>query len=224
MWPGLDAVVQVTWEERMATADVWPTIHAERKALAADLEGITDEQWATPSMCSGWTVRDVLAHMTSAAKITPPKFVGALIGSGFSFEKAQTKGIAAERGAAPAETLARFKEQVASSKHPPGPNDTWLGEIIVHSEDIRRPLGIAHEYPTDAAVQAANFYKGSNLIIGSKKRVAGIKLRATDADWSFGDGPEVSGPIVSLVLAMTGRKPALDGLSGDGVATLRSRP
>jgi len=70
----------------------------------------------------------------------------------------------------------------------------------------------------------ADFYKGSNLIIGSKKRVAGIKLRATDADWSFGDGPEVSGPIVSLVLAMTGRKPALDGLSGDGVATLRSRP
>jgi len=53
MWPGLDAVVQVTWEERMATADVWPTIHAERKALAADLEGITDEQWAPPSMCSG---------------------------------------------------------------------------------------------------------------------------------------------------------------------------
>ncbi len=113
---------------------------------------------------------------------------------------------------------------MGSSKHPPGPPDTWLGETIVHSEDIRRPLGIVHEFPTDAAVQVANFYKGSNLLIGAKKRITGLSLRATDADWSYGDGAEVEGPIVSLVLAMTGRRAVLDDLSGDGVATLRSRP
>ena len=208
----------------MAQVDVWPTIHAERKALAADLEGLTDEQWATTSLCNEWTVRDVVAHMTATAKISPPQFFVSMIGSGFSLKRKQAKDIDVERGASPAQALERFKNEINSSKHPPGPNDTWLGEVVIHSEDIRRPLGIRHDYPTDAAVQVADFYKGSNLIIGAKRRIAGLRLRATDADWSTGDGPEVAGPIVSIVMAMTGRKPALDELSGEGVATLRSRP
>jgi len=208
----------------MAKSDVWPTIHSERKALAADLEALTDEQWATPSLCTDWTVRDVLAHMTATAKISPPQFFGKMITSGFSLKSMQSKDMATERGSSPAETLARFTAEVSSSKHPPGPTDTWLGETIVHAEDIRRSLGIKHDYPTDAAVQVANFYKGSNLIIGAKKRIAGLRLRATDAAWSHGDGPEVSGPIMSLVMAMAGRKTSDEDLSGDGVATLRSRP
>jgi len=108
-------------------------------------------------------------------------------------------------------------------KHPPGPTQTWLGETIVHSEDIRRALGIGHEYPTDAVITVADFYKGSNLLIGSKRRIGGLTLRATDAGWTTGTGPEVSGPILSLVMAMTGRKVADDDLAGEGVATLRSR-
>jgi len=205
-------------------ANVWPIIHDERRALAADLEALPDEQWATPSLCTGWTVRDVLAHMTATAKISAPQFLGKMVSSGFSFAKLQSKDIATERGSSPADTLDRFKEVVDSSKHPPGPADSWLGEAIVHAEDIRRPLAIKHEYPSDAAVQVANFYKGSNLIIGAKKRIAGLNLKATDAEWSLGTGPEVSGPIASLVMAMAGRKAAIDDLSGDGVATLRSRP
>jgi len=208
----------------MAKSDVWPTIHSERKALAADLEALTDEQWATPSLCTDWAVRDVLAHMPATAKISPPQFFGKMITSGFSLKSMQSKDMATERGGSPAETLARFTAEVSSSKHPPGPTDTWLGETIVHAEDIRRSLGIKHDYPTDAAVQVANFYKGSNLIIGTKKRIAGLRLRATDAAWSHGDGPEVSGPIMSLVMAMAGRKTSDEDLSGDGVATLRSRP
>lgn len=69
----------------------------------------------------------------------------------------------------------------------------------------------------------ADFYKGSNLLIGAKSRIAGVTLRATDADWSHGSGPEVSGPLLSLVLAMTGRKVALGDLEGPGVEVLRSR-
>lgn len=203
--------------------DIWPVIHAERKSLADDLRPLTGEQWATTSLCDQWTVRDVLAHMTSAASLTPPTFFATLVGSGFSFDRLQEKGIAAQRGDSPADTLARFEKVQTSVKHPPGPADTWLGETIVHSEDIRRPLRIEHRYPTEATVQVADFYKGSNLLIGSKNRIAGLALRATDADWSHGTGPEVSGPILSLVMAMTGRKTALDDLAGDGMATLRSR-
>jgi uncharacterized protein (TIGR03083 family) len=203
--------------------DIWPVIHDQRKALAADLKGRGGEEWATPSLCSQWTVRDVLAHMTSAARLTPPAFFGKLIGSGFNFEKVQASGIAGNRGSSPADTMARFEAVLTSVKHPPGPADTWLGETIVHAEDIRRPLGIVHHYPTDAVVQVASFYQGSNLLIGSKRRIEGLTLRATDADWSHGTGPEVAGPILSLVLAMTGRKAPIDDLTGEGVATLRSR-
>lgn len=203
--------------------DIWPTVHAERRALAADLRGLSTGDWDKPSLCSEWTVRDVLAHMTSAAKLTPPAFFGQMIGSGFSFGKAQAKGVAANRGATAADTLAGFESVQTSVKHPPGPVQTWLGEVIVHSEDIRRALGIEHKYPADALVTVADFYKGSNLLIGSRRRIAGLTLRATDAEWTTGTGPEVSGPILSLVMAMTGRKAALDDLSGEGLATLRSR-
>jgi uncharacterized protein (TIGR03083 family) len=203
--------------------EIWPTVQAERKALTTDLRGLGAEDWATPSLCGSWTVRDVLAHMTSTGKLTPPQFFGKLIGSGFSFDKVQEQGVAAQRGATPADTLANFESVQTSVKHPPGPNPTWLGEVIVHSEDIRRPLGIEHKYPIDALVTVADFYKGSNLLIGSKSRIAGLTLRATYADWTTGTGPEVSGPILSLVMAMTGRQEAIDDLTGEGVATLRSR-
>ena len=93
----------------------------------------------------------------------------------------------------------------------------------MHAEDIRRPLGIAHHYPVDALTRLADFYTGSNLLIGAKKRIAGLTLRATDADWSTGSGPEVAGPAIAIVMAMTGRKVALDDLEGDGVGALRAR-
>jgi uncharacterized protein (TIGR03083 family) len=207
----------------MDKTDIWPVIHAERKSLAADLQALDDTQWQAASLCSQWTVRDVTAHMTATAKITPPAFFAKLAGSGFSLERLQDKDIVVEKGASPADTLARFDAVVNSVKHPPGPIDSWLGEAILHAEDIRRPLAIQHEYPNDAVVRLADFYKGSNLVVGTKRRIDGLTLRATDADWSHGSGPEVSGPIMLLVMAMTGRKAALDGLTGDGVATLQTR-
>jgi len=208
----------------MADTSLWSVVHEERRALAADLGSLDDAQWETESLCPNWTVRDVLAPMTATATMTPPAFFGKMIASGFKFETVQTKGVAANRGASPAEGLASFKVIIDSTKHPPGPGDSWLGEVLVHSQDIRRPLGIAHDYPIDSLVRAASFYKGSNLLIGTKKRIEGLQLKATDADWSTGSGPLVSGPMASLLMAMTGRKAALADLSGDGVAALGERP
>jgi uncharacterized protein (TIGR03083 family) len=207
----------------MAKSEVWGMIHRERAALADDLAQLAPEQWEAPSQCDGWSVRDVVAHMTASAMITPPKFFAKIVGSGFSLSRMQGKDIARERGSSSADALARFRAQINSTKHPPGPTDAWLGEALIHGEDIRRPLGIAHEYEKDAAVRVAEFYKGSNLIVGAKKRIAGLHLEASDADWAHGDGPKVSGPVMSLVMAMTGRKPALADLTGDGVATLAQR-
>lgn len=207
----------------MDKTDIWPVIQAEREALATDLQALGADQWATTSLCSQWTVRDVTAHMTATAKITPAGFFAKLAMSGFSFGRLQDKDIAVQKGATPADTLARFEAVRTSENHPPGPADTMLGETIVHAEDIRRPLGIRHDYPGGALVRVADFYKGSNLLIGSKKRIDGLTLRATDAEWSHGTGPEVSGPLLSLVMAMTGRKAAIGDLTGDGVTTLQAR-
>ena len=164
----------------MADIDIWPVVHDERAALAADLTSaaLGEDQWSGPSPCEGWTVRDVLAHMTATAKMTPAKFFPAMIGCGFSFDKVQEKGIAAERGASGAEALSRFHAVVGSEKKPPGPKDTVLGETIIHAEDIRRSLGLQRAYPGDALVEVADFYKNSNLIIGTKRRIDGLALRA----------------------------------------------
>jgi len=207
----------------MADFDLWGTIAKEREALATDLTPLTDEQWKTPSLCEGWSVEDVLGHLTASASMTPPAFVGALIKHGFNFTKMANAHILERTSGGPAATLAGFRAVTTSKKHPPGPNPTWLGEMVVHGEDIRRPLGIDHAYDEAALREVADFYKGSNLIIGAKKRIAGLQVKSTDVDWSTGTGPLVEGALKSLVMAMTGRKAAYDDLSGDGVATLRAR-
>jgi len=207
----------------VAASDPWPIIHAERRALVADLEPLTDTQWSTPSLCAEWSVRQCLAHMTATAKMTPPRFFAGFAGSGFRFNVMSAKDVAQEMGSSGADTLARFTAQLTSTTHPPGPIDAMIGEAVLHGEDIRRPLGISRSYPVDVVVRCADFFKGSNLLLGTKNRIAGLTLRALDTEWSTGTGPEVIGPSLSLLLAMTGRRAGLDGLDGPGLATLESR-
>lgn len=203
--------------------DVWPTIHAERAALLADLRTLTPEQWQARSLCDRWTVRQVVAHIVSTAKMTPPTFFLRFAGSGFTFQRFSDKGVAEESAGSTADPLAALESVLTATAHPPGPLDSWLGEAIVHAEDVRRPLGIPRAYPTDAVAQVASFYSGSNVLIGAKNRITGVRLEATDTDWRHGAGPVASGPVLSLLMAMTGRRTALDDLAGDGVAVLRTR-
>ena len=204
-------------------ANIWPTVHAERHALADDLAALSDAQWQTPSLCSEWTVHDVLAHQLATAKMTPPTFFAKFAGSGFNFSRFAAKQVAREGAGGPAATLTAFRAAADRSSAPPGPKASWLGETFVHSEDIRRPLGIAHTYPVDEVARTIEFYSGSDTLIGAKTRVAGLTLKATDTDLSIGSGPAVEGPAIALLLAMTGRKSALDELSGPGVDELRTR-
>lgn len=204
-------------------ADVWPTIHAEREALIADLEGLKPEQWSAATMCGHWNVHQVAGHLTSLAKMSSGKFFGQFIGSGFNFEKYAEKGIAQETAGGPEATIAALKAAKLKTSAPPGPKETWLGEHFVHGEDIRRALGIKREYPTDQVARALVFYAGSEPIIHGKSRVGGLTLKATDTDVTIGTGPVVEGPVLSLLIATSGRKSALDELSGEGVETLRSR-
>jgi uncharacterized protein (TIGR03083 family) len=207
----------------VAAQDPWSLIHAERSALLADARTVTPEQWQTPSLCPDWTVRQVFAHQTATARMTPARFLTQLAKAGFKFHVMSAKDIASFDSLSTEELLATFEGLADATTSPPGPTEAMVGEAVVHGEDFRRPLGLHRDYPIETLTRAADFYQSSNLLIGAKKRVGGLTLTATDADWTRGSGPEVRGPLLSLVLAITGRRDALNDLSGDGLDTLRAR-
>ena len=196
-------------------------IRAERASLVDALGGLPPADWDKPSLCTGWTVRDVVAHMVATANMTPPKFFGKMIGSGFSFQNMANKDVA--RVKAGGDLVEQFRARVDARTAPPGPTTSWLGETIVHGEDVFRALGGYREHPVEHVIAVADFYQGSNLLIGAKRRITGVTLRATDADWQHGTGPEAAGPAIAVLLAMTGRVVALDDLDGPGVSVLRER-
>jgi uncharacterized protein (TIGR03083 family) len=202
--------------------EIWKLVHAERAALAADLAGLTGEQWDTPSLCAGLTVRQVLAHVTSAAGLTPMRWMWGVIRCRFDFDKQVAMRLAEQMGANGAETLDRFRAVVTSTTKPPLPVPAMLGETIVHGADIRRPLGIKHDYPVAALTRLAEYYQGTDQVVLAKGRIKGLRLVATDGPFTTGAGPLVTGTTLALIMAMVGREAFHDDLSGEGVKALAS--
>ncbi|PVZ09962.1 maleylpyruvate isomerase family mycothiol-dependent enzyme [Actinomycetospora cinnamomea] len=210
-------------ETKRTTADTWDLIATERRRLHEALVGLDDAAWSRPALCEGWTTKDTLAHIVSTLEMTPPRFVLGLARSGFSFPRMVGRNIQ-ELGAEPvASLLARLERGIHARTGPPGPTASWLVETVAHGEDIAHPTGTTIAHDERALRAAADTASGMQPLVGAQKRIAGLRLRATDTDWSVGDGPEVSGPLRLLVLAMVGRPPVLDELAGDGVAVLRER-
>lgn len=205
--------------------DVWDMTDAERRQLLERLGGLSEEDWSRPTLATGWTVQDVVGHLIAIGTMSAGKFFGGMLKSGFKFEAVQAAGIAAaSAGKTPSQVLDAFRATVSSRAKPPGPKTTVLGEVLVHSEDIGRALGPTFgEHPTEHVVTVADFYKRNSFPLKVKARIAGVTFRMTDGDWSYGSGPEVSGPGISILMAMVGRKIALGDLSGDGVAVLSGR-
>ena len=195
---------------------------AERSALYSELEGLTDDQWSTMTVCDPWTVRHLVAHMTALGNQTAANFFRGFIASGFSFDKFVNKDLARYNQGSNADVLAGFAKTLSSTKSPPAPKYVALGEYMCHGEDIRRALGGSGTHPEAHIVALAEAYRKTGKPLAGKKRTAGLRLRVTDAEWSAGDGPEVAGPGMDLILAMSGRGAALDNCTGDGVATMRS--
>jgi len=207
----------------MKSQEIWTYIHSERRDLADTLDGLTPEQWDADSWCEGWTVQETTGHVVAAAEQTFPNFYKELVQAGFRFSAFTARGATRMAEAGPEALVRRLRARTATTNHPPAPVLAMLGEIVVHGEDIRRPLGLCHRSPESALIAVADGWKNSNLLTGAKRRISGLGLRATDAEWSHGEGPEVAGTVQSLILAMTGRKGAYGDLSGDGVAILAGR-
>src|SRR6478735_2185201 len=199
--------------------DAWELVRREREALVEDLAGLTDEQWELPSLCGGWTVHDVAAHLVDNARTTRLGIVAAMVRARFDFDRQNDAGVAREKGATPAETLDRLRAVVGRRTTPPAPLDSRLVEEVVHGEDVRRPL----DYPTETVERAlAHQLRTSVGLGGGKQRAAGLRLVATDADWSHGEGPEARGPLVSLLMVVSGRDAALEDLTGPGLDRLEA--
>lgn len=203
------------------TTDVWPLVHAERDALIADLEQVPASSWEQASLCDGWTVHDVAAHLVDSALTTRLGFASALVRARFDFHRLNENGIRRRRGDTPRETLDGLRAAARSTATPPAPLDSRLVEEVVHGEDIRRPLGLARAYPDECVRRAIHSMATTpSSLGGGRDTVARVTFAADDADLVLGDGPVVSGPAVSLLLALSGRRASLEDLSGPGLGTL----
>ncbi|MDQ1511799.1 MAG: hypothetical protein QOG50_3643 [Actinomycetota bacterium] len=204
-------------------ADLMPMVHAERASLGEFLDTLTPAQWSAPTWCDRWNVQELVAHLTAAGNITAGHFFAGFAKAGFNFDKFVDGDLRHYSNGTPAEVKARYDEIITSNRKPPGPAYVALGEVMVHGEDIRRSQGAQGEHPVEHLVTLADLYKKTGPPLRARKRVAGLKLQATDVDWSTGDGPEVKGPCMSLIMAMVGRTGALADCDGSGVETLRAR-
>jgi uncharacterized protein (TIGR03083 family) len=202
---------------------LWALAHAERAALAEDLSGLTAEQWRHGTLCGQWDVEEVVAHLTAAASLNQWRWVRSVLCARFRVDVHNQRRMVEHRGSGPAETLDRFRAIVGSTTAPSGHTPAYLGEIVVHAQDIRQPLRLPGTPDVDALTPVADFFARRNFAVASRTTVAGLQLRADDGSFATGTGPLVTGSTLALVMSMAGRSPYLDQLDGPGVSTMRVR-
>ena len=205
--------------------DTWTSINNGREALGDYLAGLSADDWNRPSLCAGWTVKDTAAHMLVIPTIPKGQVFRSFLSSGFNLDKMNAKFVKKlTADMSTAEIAAKTRASAGSHSMPPGLKPPGvLTELVVHSSDISEGVGTPFTLPVEDYIAALDHLKDVQPVFGSKKRIAGLTLRATDTEWSTGSGPTVEGPAQQLLLAVAGRRPALDRLSGDGLATLRTR-
>lgn len=201
---------------------VWNHVQQQRRELAGTLATLADEEWATASLCPAWTVRDVAAHVISVPQLTLGPFLAACIRGGFRFNRVALLD-AQRRGQAPvAEILAQYERYDGSRVKTPFVSDLEpLIDVLVHTQDILRPLGRSHEMPVDAAAVAADRALRLGMFLG-RPRLKGVRLVAVDADWSHGAGPEVRAPMQELLMLCAGRAADAALVEGEGRELVRT--
>ncbi|WP_123028797.1 maleylpyruvate isomerase family mycothiol-dependent enzyme [Mycolicibacterium stellerae] len=192
----------------MDDAQIWAHIDEQRADLADLLDTLTPEQWETPSLCQGWTVRQAAAHVTqSTTNWTRVTFE--LMRSGFRFN-ALTLRMAREDHRRPEEITAAMRAMVGGRRRPPGTAVADpLVDVLVHGQDIAVPLGIPRTMPVPAAVIAAERLWTMGFPFNARRRFPNLTFAATDADFSVGDGDVVRGPIQDIVMTLSGRRAGL---------------
>jgi uncharacterized protein (TIGR03083 family) len=202
----------------------WQVIHQERAALADMLETLTPEEWEHPSLCNGWSVRDVAAHVISAPEAKVGQMAAALVRARGSFNRAAHDEAQRLSSRNTGQIVDDYRRLAESRRLAPGTNHKQaLLDTLVHTQDIVIPLGRHHEMPVEAARASAEAFRKNLFPFNARKRLAGCRLEATDTDWAAGEGALVRGPIAALLLLITGRPASLTELSGEALPQLRQR-
>ncbi|GAA4398790.1 maleylpyruvate isomerase family mycothiol-dependent enzyme [Fodinibacter luteus] len=213
------------------TDALWAGIDDQRARTATLLDGLTPDQWDHPSLCDGWTVRHVAAHLTGQQQrvrdalgfiIRHPRILRSMPLNTFIHDAVvlQAEELSTEQ------IVTRIRDGIGSRRHNPGltPLET-LTDILVHSQDIAIPLGIdLPMQPSLSALAATRRWDTRNTWLATVNRqlpLNNYQLTATDADWSRGQGPDVVGEIGAILLLITGRTAALQQLTGEGADALR---
>jgi uncharacterized protein (TIGR03083 family) len=205
-------------------AAVDAAVAAERRRLADHVADLTDEQWATPSLCAAWTVRDVVAHLTLTTRTSVPRLLRAAVRARGSFDRMEVD-LTAEQAAAhtTAELVELLRRSADSTRRVlgSGPMDPLM-DLVVHGQDVARPLRRHYVSPAEV-VAACLAYVAVNRFMGGPRRLAGVRLVSTDTGWTLGAGAELRGPDVDLLLVATGRRAGLAALEGPGTAVVAGR-
>lgn len=185
------------------------------------LEGLTPQQWGMPSLCHGWSVRDVVTHTVAYLGQSRKLLLINMIRARGDVDRINADQLRKQAGRSPA----RLVELMRQGAEPSGAAALYRGrvgliECLIHQQDIRRPLEQPRAIP-DERLRVSLDYARVSPVIGGARRTRGVRLVATDMDWSAGHGPEVRGSGEALLLAMTGRAELLDELDGEGVTLLR---
>jgi uncharacterized protein (TIGR03083 family) len=198
--------------------DLWPAIREERTSLLGTFEALTPEQWDTPSLCGEWTVRQVLGHLVVAADPPLGRFVLELAKGFGSFDKANDRLAREEAERPTADLIARYDERLDKRSTPPGLGASApLSDILLHSLDVRLPLGLPCDRPAERYEPALGllFDRRGQLAFVPKGR-PDLRWVATDHEWAHGTGDEVQGTMADLALVASGRGVRIDALTGPG--------
>ncbi|GAB3657961.1 maleylpyruvate isomerase family mycothiol-dependent enzyme [Actinocorallia lasiicapitis] len=209
----------------MDVAGAWRIIDTERASLAELFEGLSDEQWETPSLCAGWRMRELAAHLGSGPNARWGPILREAVRARGSFDRL-VDNVTKDAARAPRdEIMATLNGTVGSRRLAPGQKLSYaLLDVLVHGQDLAIPLGIERPMPPTAARDSAELTWRMGRPFHARKRLRGYRLVATDLPWTAGDGPEIRGPIAALLLLVTGRPAALPTLTGPGVAHLSAQP
>ncbi len=203
-----------------------PDVHAmamqTRDELFEDLKDLSDDDLAVMTCCEPWTVKHLMAHMTALGNQSVPNFMLGMLKARGNFDKFTDTDLQKYMKSTD-ETKAGFKATLARTKPSPGPKYVMLGEYTMHGEDIRRALGRRGEHPAERLQPLTEMFAATKAPIDGKRRTEGLSFRATDGNWSIGEGPEIAGPGIDLVRAISGRADAYDTLEGPGLEALKSR-
>lgn len=191
----------------MDSDTIWQHIDSERSWLADLLESLPQTAWEQPSLCQGWTVRDVGAHLTFAhARLREVLWPAVRTGFGYN---AMINYAAVHSQLTHEDIVATLRNFVGSRRRAPFVTELEpLLDVLVHTQDICLPLGIEHPIPVDASVAAANRVLALRGPMRLWEPPRSVRLVATDADWANGCGTVVQAPIQSHLLTLTGRHPS----------------